>query len=1210
MATRLKSQIFPVLQLDSALGGKALLLVGPSGVGKSHLLAAISSIGERGELTENVTNQNALITRDGSEDEGVVGVGKIAGRFCVIRATVDLAAKSLREFLVGQFELFLAKQEISYRFSLEFRRPDSKASFDDMMAAFHEKFPEHGLMVVIDDLLDFLKSRNAEDLDDSLGFLADLCEASRDLRFRFIAAARESIFDCSQLSAATNHLQRLRHLCVEVVLEKQDLHFAKVARLVHKTPEQRGLVDRHLTKFAKFYSQMGERMGEFVDLFPIHPDYIGLLGRYSARVADFQILSEAVGRRLEDEVPTNDPGIIAYDNHWNELCIVPTGSDEHELVAVQKFSRLLEQRVERSNEAVETKAIARRIIRAISVQRLAASDMYCECGVTPDELRESLCLYYPDLDVSDRDPSEALLVQVKQALEAICQGNNDSLLTVHCRNNQYHLHFRKFRRFIKPELILHWVNALPFLLLMVTGGVMLGSRFSHLDRQLFSWAVTLHKACAFTWLLGLPLSLSSRPKFHWRNIRTFFTWGAKDAAWMIQSARSLYNKSAVIPPAGRFNTGQKINACLVILYYFGFGATGVLMFSKGTILFPWYIHTALFFSAMGSVGGHLFLALINPSTRIAIAGIFHGWAPMKYVEHHHALSLPKSLQSHAEKDSARAVAEEVFVSKVEVGVLVGTILLAGAGIFAFGQGRMATAKNQFDKGFADLIQPSQLTTKHRIGPTAESCTKCHLFTGEIPNQKCEQCHLDVKSRRAEHIGFHGTLKGDCRSCHREHREHTAPLVPLDRNKFDHNEALFKLEGKHAAVKCEDCHKETRKPDTPGIYYIGLKHDKCADCHRDQHAGQFAAKCETCHTPAGWTGKNLKFRHEKDSEFPLAGLHATVECRKCHQPPKTADSVGLAKFKGLPKDCAGCHEDPHRGQFATRCSDCHTPVGWHGKNLNFVHDKNSRFLLVASHAQVACEKCHQPLKTGEPLGRAQFRGLKTECADCHQDPHRGQFARDCTKCHATPNTWAVTALKFEHDRDTEFTLLGKHSSVDCIKCHKPRAEDGSLASAKFKSLETACSSCHAIKHPEWYGSTCTACHTPSNWIQKEPTFDHTRDARFELAGKHFVAKCSACHTDKIFAVLDHSARRNFTCLTCHQKDEPHKSTLGTNCSQCHSPIGWKGEDLLFDHNTMASFGLNADHENVSCVKCHKNRVWKPLDSACSSCHTKFFLDSRK
>jgi hypothetical protein len=130
--------------------------------------------------------------------------------------------------------------------------------------------------------------------------------------------------------------------------------------------------------------------------------------------------------------------------------------------------------------------------------------------------------------------------------------------------------------------------------------------------------------------------------------------------------------------------------------------------------------------------------------------------------------------------------------------------------------------------------------------------------------------MDIKERRVKLAGYHGTFKGDCRICHREHLGGTNSIIPAFQKKFNHDLTSYKLEGKHARLECDECHKKlhppvaTDAPITSGIYFIGLKSEKCTDCHRDLHNGQFAVTCEKCHSANVWTGKELKFSHDKDS----------------------------------------------------------------------------------------------------------------------------------------------------------------------------------------------------------------------------------------------------------------------------------------------------------------------------------------------------------
>jgi Zn finger protein HypA/HybF involved in hydrogenase expression len=175
--------------------------------------------------------------------------------------------------------------------------------------------------------------------------------------------------------------------------------------------------------------------------------------------------------------------------------------------------------------------------------------------------------------------------------------------------------------------------------------------------------------------------------------------------------------------------------------------------------------------------------------------------------------------------------------------------------------------------------------------------------------------MDIKERRVKLAGYHGTFKGDCRICHREHLGGTNSIIPAFQKKFNHDLTSYKLEGKHARLECDECHKKlhppvaTDAPITSGIYFIGLKSEKCTDCHRDLHNGQFAVTCEKCHSANVWTGKELKFSHDKDSSCQLLGKHASVECVKCHKPNPPGAVLGSALFKGLSHDCISCHEDP-------------------------------------------------------------------------------------------------------------------------------------------------------------------------------------------------------------------------------------------------------------------------------------------------------------
>ena len=78
-------------------------------------------------------------------------------------------------------------------------------------------------------------------------------------------------------------------------------------------------------------------------------------------------------------------------------------------------------------------------------------------------------------------------------------------------------------------------------------------------------------------------------------------------------------------------------------------------------------------------------------------------------------------------------------------------------------------------------------------------------------------------------------------------------------------------------------------------------------------------------------------------------------------------------------------------------------------------------------------------------------------------------RICLQCHSTkikfPNT------KFDHNKETHFTLRGRHAKNQCADCHKV---DGGNEKPKM----TCSPVCHKDIHRGRFGKeTCEGCHPP-------------------------------------------------------------------------------------------------------------------------------------
>ncbi len=96
--------------------------------------------------------------------------------------------KSLRNIICGRTRrLPGVTRGLSFSFPTDDQVDSNKDDLSTMMAQFNEKYPNHGLLLVVDELLDYLRSRKQHDLILDLGFLREIGEVCKLIRFRFIA---------------------------------------------------------------------------------------------------------------------------------------------------------------------------------------------------------------------------------------------------------------------------------------------------------------------------------------------------------------------------------------------------------------------------------------------------------------------------------------------------------------------------------------------------------------------------------------------------------------------------------------------------------------------------------------------------------------------------------------------------------------------------------------------------------------------------------------------------------------------------------------------------------------------------------------------------------------------------------------------------------------------------------------------------------------
>lgn len=430
MSEQLTSVVIPQLQFAHPMDNKGLLIVGNYGTGKSHMMAVISAIAERYELTD-------LLTDEKSKDQSK----KIAGMFKVIRTEVGSTTMALRDIICGVLEHSLSEMGVSFPFPSTDEVHENKTSFIRMMSCFQKKYPDQGLLLVVDELLDYLKTRKDQELGLDLSFLREVGEVCKGSRFRFIAGLQESLFDSPRFQFVADTLRRVKDRFTQVRIARDDVAYVVSERLLKKDARQKALIREHLVEFAPFYGNMNERIEDYVNLFPVHPAYLEVFERVfiAEKREVLKSLSRLIRELIDKDVPDKEPGLVSYDSYWQLLRDDPSFRSDNEIKEVISKSSVLEDRVQQAYTRPQYKEVALRVIHALSVHRLTTSDIYSPIGATAEELRDDLCLLLP---VPEKEAG-FLHTVIESVLKEIVRTVSGQFLSYNKDNGQYYIDLKK-----------------------------------------------------------------------------------------------------------------------------------------------------------------------------------------------------------------------------------------------------------------------------------------------------------------------------------------------------------------------------------------------------------------------------------------------------------------------------------------------------------------------------------------------------------------------------------------------------------------------------------------------------------------------------------------------------------------------------------------------------------------------------------------------
>src|SRR5690606_30897194 len=208
-----------------------------------------------------------------------------------------------------------------------------------------------------------------------------------------------------------------------------------------KDERQKALIREHLQKFTSLYGKLNEQLEKYVDLFPIHPAYLSTFEKVSVveKRVILKTLSQEMKKRMDEDVPTDQPGLISYDSYWPHIEGDPSLKNNPNVREVMSKTSILLDRVEHAFTRPVYKPVAKRIVQALAVFHLTTEDIHTKVGVTAEELRDQLFLY---VDLPEKE-ADFLRTTIESVLKEILKTVSYQYISVNQENGQYYLDISK-----------------------------------------------------------------------------------------------------------------------------------------------------------------------------------------------------------------------------------------------------------------------------------------------------------------------------------------------------------------------------------------------------------------------------------------------------------------------------------------------------------------------------------------------------------------------------------------------------------------------------------------------------------------------------------------------------------------------------------------------------------------------------------------------
>lgn len=417
----------PQLDFESGVEGKGIFVVGNYGTGKSHVMSFLSLVAEDAAHVDRVR-----------APDWRPKLAKFAGHYRVRRCEIGGSLSTLYGIVTRELEA-LGRSCGMQEFTFADQRDVTsiKSELARYIQAFDTACPGKGVLLVVDEVLNYLRSRDDANLVLDMEVLRSLGEFCNGSRFTLMLGVQEMLFNNPRFNHIASDVNRVRQRFHDFVIDSKGVGQLIEQYLFAKSGTQRQQARELMQQQVKLFEVVGPELEQFVALFPAHPRFVEEFQRVFVveRREILTVLTKEARALASQDVDADHVRLITSDGYWKHIEQDPGLNANGSVRQVKQNVSVLKGRIESEFPAAEDKRGACQLVEALAVNRLTTPTITDAVGLTPAELKNNLLWYTP---VPMRDAG-FLTNAAKRLLDLTREAANGQYLAVAEARGQYYI---------------------------------------------------------------------------------------------------------------------------------------------------------------------------------------------------------------------------------------------------------------------------------------------------------------------------------------------------------------------------------------------------------------------------------------------------------------------------------------------------------------------------------------------------------------------------------------------------------------------------------------------------------------------------------------------------------------------------------------------------------------------------------------------------